>query len=131
VALVAPAVQVALAGLADRSSSGIPGGGGGGSIGAGGANCLGNSAQALALFEGTSMNGWNRANAIEIVPVSLCPDARRQVIGALRSDARSGALQAAVSNDDLVRAALSRTSYGADRVLAVNRSGGRLTVFVF
>ena len=63
--------------------------------------------------------------------MQLCPTDRQQLAQMLRSQQKFNQLQFAVQSDALVAAALSRTSYGSNRVLGVNRSGSRLTVYVY
>ena len=97
-----------------------------------GVGCTGfNPNQAWTLFERTSFSGWNRASNIEIILVQLCPSDRQQLAQALRNQQKFNQLQYAVQSDALVAAALSRTSYGVNRVLGVDRSGSRLTVYVY
>ena len=61
----------------------------------------------------------------------LCPAARAQVSQILRGSPKINALQGAVAADMLISASLSRTSYDANDVFAVQRNGGALTVYVF
>ena len=97
-----------------------------------GGRCSGHDpAAAIDVFESTNFSGWQRASSIEIVPLQLCAEDRSQVAQVLSNARTYGQLQAAVQSDALINAALSRSSYGTDRVLGVDRSGSRLTVYVY
>lgn len=96
------------------------------------ASCGGlDAGRAVALYESSSSGDWNQASSIEIVPVELCGNARQAVASYLQNSAGIGNMRSAVASDPLINAALSRTSYDADRVLAVTRTDNRLTVYVF
>ena len=56
---------------------------------------------------------------------------RAKVASALRASGQAGYLQGAVQQDALIQASLSRSNYGANRVLGVQQNGRQLTVFVF
>lgn len=107
-------------------------GGSSGSGAATSAGCVGNDPnEALSLFEGTALSGWERASNIEIVPLHLCAAERSQVAQIIQAQQAYARLQSAVANDELISAALRRTSYGADQVLGVAHAGSQLTVYVY
>jgi len=97
---------------------------------------LGDGRQILQLAASAKVStsiiaGWQRAANVQIVPMRLCPAARAQVSQILRGSPKINALQGAVAADMLISASLSRTSYDANDVFAVQRNGGALTVYVF
>jgi hypothetical protein len=121
-------------GTGGGGGNGTGGGNGGGSasLGTGVNACAGvDPNQAVSLFEASALGNWARASNIEIVPIQLCPEARQQVANYLRSSGKYGALQNAVLSDQLISAALSRSSYDPSRVLGVDQNGSSLTVYVF
>lgn len=95
--------------------------------------CVGPDGSRILQLAGSSSNprSWQRASNVQIVPVRLCPDVRRKIAAALRKSGVGGVIWGAVSQDALILASLSRTSYGVDDVFAVQQSGRQLTVFVF
>jgi len=111
------------------------GGGGGGSgamIGSTRAACANtNTAQLLELFNSTKLQGWNRADGIQLVPIKVCADIRQQLANYLAANGNYHSMVQAVASDPLIRAALSRTRYQPGHVLGVQRVGSQLTVFVF
>lgn len=117
------------------------GGGGGGGLpvastggsSSGSAACVGTSPRELErLIRNTRIDGsWQRASNVAIQRVSICPEVQTWLASALTSTGLGPNLQAAVSSDPLLNASISRSSYNASRVFAVNRSGNQLTVFVY
>lgn len=112
------------------------GGGGGGGFGAS-ARCVGaDGRQVLQLAARQTVNrstisSWRRASNVQIVPIRLCPNIRRQVAAALDSSSKVNAIRGAAHSDALINASLSRTNYSARNIFAVQRSGSQLTVYVY
>lgn len=73
---------------------------------------------------------WQGAASISVVPVNLCPDAKARLDAALDADANIGNLRMAVASHTALRSELD-PSYTPDDVLAVDRSGEALTVYVY
>lgn len=118
----------------NNGSNGVlrPGGGGGASPASLGVACAGTSAgQLVSLFQSSTTNGWNRASGIQLVPVRVCADLRRQVANWLAANGAYHQLVGAVARDPLINAALSRTRYQPGHVLGVQRQGATLMVYVF
>lgn len=113
----------------------VRGGGGSGSgvmIGSNRASCANtNTAQLLELFNSTKMQGWNRADGIQLIPIKVCAEIRQQLANYLVANGNYHSMVQAVASDPLIRAALSRTRYQPGHVLGVQKSGSQLTVFVF
>lgn len=99
----------------------------------GAAACVGTPvAQIDRLIRSTRVDAsWQRASNVSIQPVAVCPDVRVWLARQLAGSSFGSNLQWALRNDVLASASLSRTSYGADRVFAVQRSGAQLTLFVY
>ena len=95
--------------------------------------CAGVSASQIdKLIRSTRVDAsWQRASNVAIERVVLCPDVKSWLSAQLKGSAFGSQLRSAVANDMLASASLSRTSYGADRVFAVVRSGAQLTLFVY
>lgn len=83
------------------------------------------------LLQSTRFDSWTRASGVKVQPVAVCGDVRAWLTSQLSGSNLGAALRQAVQSDALVSASLSRTSYGADRVLAVKQSGSQLVVFVY
>ena len=83
------------------------------------------------LLQSTRFDSWTRASGVKVQPVAVCGDVRAWLSAQLSGSGLGAALRQAVQSDALVSASLSRTSYGADRVLAVKQSGSQLVVFVY
>jgi hypothetical protein len=104
----------------------------GNSSGALTAACAGyTSNQLLALFNQSTIQGWNRANGIQLIPIRVCADLRRQIANWLAGNGDCHRLLGAVAQDPLVNAALGRTQYRPGHVLGVHRQGSTLMVYVF
>ena len=123
--------------------AGGPGGNGGGGGGGGAGTavaglsasdlaCMGpEAAQLLQLAQqSTAPTQWQQASNVQIVPITVCPEARQKLIAALQSSGIGSTLWGAAARDALIAASLSRTSYDAQNVLAVQRNGSQLTVYV-
>lgn len=111
-------------------------GGGGSNSRAGGLNaglaCDGTSAsQLVSLFQKSTTRGWDRASGIQLVPIKVCADLRKQMANWLASNGEYHNLVGRVSQDALINAALSRTKYQPGHVLGVQRQGSTLMVYVF
>ncbi|WP_240230264.1 hypothetical protein [Devosia lacusdianchii] len=107
---------------------------GGGSVGIGSNSnaCAGtNPNQLVSLFQQTQLSGWNRASSIQLVPIRVCAEVRRQIGNWLASNSNYQQMVGAVASDALINAALSRTNYQPGHVLGVQRQGSTLMVYVF
>jgi hypothetical protein len=124
-------------GSGGNGGNGGIGGAGGVIAGSGGGDggfpiCNGfSNAELQRLLQSTRIQGWDRASGVNVQRVPLCPEQREWLAAQLPASSLGQQLRAAVSSDALISASLSRTSYGADRVLAVQRNGSQLTVYVF
>ena len=90
-----------------------------------------NANQLLALFTKSTFQGWNRASGIQLIPIRVCADLRRQIANWLAGNGDYHRLLGAVAQDPLVNAALGRTQYRPGHVLGVHRQGSTLMVYVF
>ncbi|WIY51759.1 hypothetical protein O9Z70_09690 [Devosia sp. YIM 151766] len=126
-------------GSGDNGNGNGPGSGNGGTgtgiahTGSGDPACVGLSNSELErLLRTTRLDGsWNRASNVQIRPVAVCPEQRHWLAAALASTNLGPGLKSAIANDALLSASLSRSPYSADRVFAVQQSGGQLTIFVY
>ncbi|SEQ03612.1 hypothetical protein SAMN05428969_1645 [Devosia sp. YR412] len=88
--------------------------------------------QVTRLLQSTRFDSsWSRASGVKVQPIAVCSDVRQWLTSQLSGSNLGAALRSAVQSDSLVNASLSRTSYGADRVLAVKQSGSQLIVYVY
>lgn len=115
------------------NGSGIVTGGPLASAGGGTVACQGVSSDQLErLILSTRIdNSWRRAHDVEIRKVSVCPELRAWLAAALRETGLGHSLRSAIVSDELLTATLNRSPHSADKVFAVQRSGSRLTVFVY
>jgi hypothetical protein len=111
-----------------------------GSLGGGGTfviNCtVNNTRQLLQIaaagrISAAEIKAWMRAANVQVVPIKLCPAARKQVAALLARSQKINLLRRAVMSDALITASLARTSYDAGDVIAVQRMGGQLVVYVY
>ena len=106
--------------------------GGTGGSSAGGNACAGtNPNQLISVFQQTQMSGWNRASSIQLIPIRVCAEMRRQVGNWLAANSSYQQMVGAIASDALISAALSRTNYQPGHVLGVQRQGSTLMVYVF
>lgn len=129
----------------DPNGPGGPGGPGGrpvlvGSLGGGNTfviNCTVNNTRQLlqvaaaGKISGAEVKAWMRAANVQVVPIKLCPAAKKQVAALLAKSKKINLLRRAVMSDALITASLGRTSYDAGDVVAVQRKGGQLVVYVY
>ncbi len=73
---------------------------------------------------------WQNASDVNLVEIELCPDARAQLAAALAASPNIGLMQAAVASSRLITAELA-PQYGVGNVLAVDKSGSNLIVYVY
>lgn len=111
-----------------------------GSYGGGGnfvINCAVNNARQLlqvaaaGKITAQEIKAWMRAANVQVVPIKLCPAAKRQVAALLAKSQKINLLRRAVMSDPLITASLGRTRYDAGDVAAVQRKGGQLVVYVY
>jgi len=111
-----------------------------GSLGGGGTfviNCTVNNTRQLlqvaaaGKISGAEIKAWMRAANVQVVPIKLCPAAKKQVAALLAKSQKINLLRRAVMSDALITASLGRTSYDANDVVAVQRKGGQLVVYVY
>lgn len=86
---------------------------------------------AAGKISGAEIKAWMRAANVQIVPIKLCPAAKKQVAALLAKSQKINLLRRAVMADALITASLGRTSYDANDVVAVQRKGGQLVVYVY
>lgn len=77
------------------------------------------------------IRAWQRSANVQIVPIKLCPPAKKQVGAILGKSQKINLLRRAVMSDNLIMASLSRTRYKAGDVVAVERKSGQLVVYVY
>lgn len=96
-------------------------------------SCDGGAANGVArLIQNTQADAsWARASGVQVLRVDLCPEVELWLAAELKGSALGNALRAAVQGDALLSASLSRTSYGPDRVFAINKKGSQLIVYVY
>ncbi|MET0530178.1 MAG: hypothetical protein ABW003_17890 [Microvirga sp.] len=81
-------------------------------------------------YDATVTDAWSGAADVSIVPVHLCPDARSGVEAVINADPNMDALRRAVEATTTITATLE-PQFEVDDVLAVDRSGANLTVYVY
>lgn len=86
---------------------------------------------AAGKISGAEIKAWMRAANVQVVPIKLCPAAKKQVAQILAKSKKINLLRRAVMSDALITASLGRTSYDAKDVVAVQRKGGQLVVYVY
>lgn len=107
-----------------------------GSVGDFAVNCsIAQGRQALELaakakFSRSSVADWQRASGVQVVRVTLCPEARLQVTQIFNASGKIQGLHQAVAGDMLIMASLQRAGRDADDVFAVQRNGSQLIVYV-
>jgi hypothetical protein len=74
---------------------------------------------------------WAQASGVRVQRVDLCPEVKVWLAAQLQGSVLGNALRTAVQSDALLNASLSRTSYGAERVFAINEKGGQLVLYVY
>lgn len=82
-------------------------------------------------FSARAAAGWQRASNVNIVPVEMCAETRRELAQILRRTTRIDLLQDAAARDGLIAASLARTRYDFGDVYAVDARGNQLTVYVY
>lgn len=112
-----------------------------GSLGGGGGtfviNCtVNNTRQLLQIaaagkISAAEIKAWMRAANVQVMPIKLCPAAKKQVAALLAKSRKINLLRRAVMSDALITASLARTTYDAGDVVAVQRKGGQLVVYVY
>lgn len=88
--------------------------------------------RALGLFNGTAVteraiSQWYNAKSVRVVHLPLCASERSRLGATLAGSAKLGMIQSHVATAGV----LSGSGYGQRNVLAVDESGGQLTVFVY
>lgn len=86
---------------------------------------------AAGKVSGAEIKAWMRAANVQVVPIKLCPAAKKQVAALLAKSQKINLLRRAVMSDALITASLGRTRYDAGDVVAVQRKGGQLVVYVY
>lgn len=142
-------VDIGVGGSDGDGNGGGNGGGGNGGGGNGGGgllpgSSLATSGSAMPTCQGVSSRdieqlilstridaSWRRASNVDVRKVSVCPELRAWLAAALTQTGLGPSLRSAIASDELLTASLNRSPHSAERVFAVQRSGDRLTVFVY
>lgn len=77
------------------------------------------------------IKAWQRFASVQVIPIKLCPAAKKQVGQILMRSQKIELLRRAVAADQLIMATLSRTRYDVKDVVAVQRQKGQLVVYVY
>ncbi|RUT32667.1 hypothetical protein EMQ25_05840 [Arsenicitalea aurantiaca] len=80
-------------------------------------------------YSRNTLNGWARAQQVQIVPVRVCGDVKRQVQASVSGQLNQ--LHGAVAADPLLTASLQRQNMSASDVFAVQQNGSQLLVYVY
>ena len=73
---------------------------------------------------------WQSASSVSLVPIDLCPNAKAQLAAALNANANINYMQNAVATNTRIKSKL-QPGYDPKDVLAVDKSGDDLTVYVY
>lgn len=110
------------------------GSGGLGGAGANG-NCNQNTrglAQLLQMkYSRQAFGSWSHASGVQVVPVKVCAQYRKQVNNAAMANAGISAARGIAASDPLISASLTRSRHDAGDVLGIAQRNGMLTVFVY
>ena len=111
-----------------------------GSLGGGGTfvvNCaVNNTRQLLQIaaqgkITASEIGAWQRSANVQVIPIKLCPAAKKQIAKILAKSQKINLLRRAVMADALITASLGRPRYDAGDVVAVQRRSGQLVVYVY
>ena len=88
--------------------------------------------QVITLLRSTRFSSsWSRASGVKVQPIGVCSDVKAWLTSQLNDSNLGASLRQAVQSDALINASLSRTKFGAERVLAVKQNGSQLIVYVY
>ena len=77
------------------------------------------------------IKAWQRYANVQVIPIKLCPAAKKQVAQILARSQKVNLLRRAVMADALISASLGRTKYDVNDVVAVQRQKAQLVVYVY
>lgn len=77
------------------------------------------------------IKAWQRYANVQVIPIKLCPAAKKQVAQILARSQKVNLLRRAVMADALISASLGRTRYDVNDVVAVQRQKAQLVVYVY
>jgi hypothetical protein len=82
-------------------------------------------------YSSTTVATWQGAQAVTLVPVRLCPEARVKVSEVTYNNASMKMLREGISGSPAIRQKLRGAGRDADDVLAVDNKDGQLMVYIF
>lgn len=82
-------------------------------------------------YDMSVFSSWARARSVDIIRVAPCPAVKKQLAAVIKKTPELSMMQYAAASDVLIAASLSRTSYDASNILAVQPKGRNLQVFVY
>ena len=133
-------------------AGGNGGEGGNGGMGLGGGNVSGNGLLVASLDDNTecfmpsaaqignlvnrhaytpaTLSGWTNARNMKVVEVGLCNEAKARVAAGLAADANIGRLQSHLNSIAVIRAGLNQRGHTPSDVIAIDKNGDTLIVYV-
>jgi hypothetical protein len=82
------------------------------------------------VYSPASMSGWAGVTSIKVVQVGLCDDSKTKLASTLAGDANITRLQDFINAHSGLRSGLARQGHSAGDVVAVDRNGNTLVVYV-
>jgi len=82
------------------------------------------------MYSPASMSGWAGVTSIKVVEVGLCDDSKAKLAATLAGDANIARLQDFIDAHSGLRSGLARKGHSAGDVVAVDRNGNTLVVYV-
>ena len=76
------------------------------------------------------MSGWASSKSMKIIEVDLCTSAKDRLEGKLSADANIQRLQDYLAGNSVLRAALKQKGHSTGDVIAVDKKGTTLIVYV-
>ncbi|MEQ1901315.1 MAG: hypothetical protein ABL866_11335 [Devosia sp.] len=81
-------------------------------------------------YDAATISSWRGANAIQVIEVGLCPDAAMRLAEIVAANRNVMALQSYLSGESTIRSQLGAQGHSVEDVVAVDRSGATLVIYV-
>jgi hypothetical protein len=82
-------------------------------------------------YTNSEVRSWSGASRLEVMPIGMCASARQAVSKAIPRTPNIVALQGAVAGQPIIANSLEQRHYQANDVLAVQKRGKTLAVYVY
>jgi hypothetical protein len=84
-----------------------------------------------ARYDSRTIASWSKATSVNILSLELCPTVKGKITSAVKGNSDIAKMRLAASQDALISVSLDRNRHSPADILAIERQGSTLVVYVF